>query len=85
MPTVLFVAGWRFFFFPNEGNEPIHIHCENAEKSCKYWLDIEGFDIIEAHSYSMTGRDKRAVRRIIFQNFDLIVQEWEKLQHEKNS
>jgi len=32
MPTVLFVAGWRFFFSPNEGNEPIHVHCENVEE-----------------------------------------------------
>ncbi len=85
MPTVLYMLGWRLFFFPNEGNEPIHIHCENAEKSCKFWLDVENFDIIETYSYSMTGRDKRIIRKIIFQNFDLIVQEWERMHHGKNS
>jgi hypothetical protein len=79
------MLGWRLFFFPNEGNEPLHIHCENAEKSCKFWLDIEKFDIIEAYSYSMTGRDKRIIRKIIFQNFDLIVQEWERMHHGKDS
>ena len=36
MPTVLYMLGWRLFFFPNEGNEPIHIHCENAEKVAAY-------------------------------------------------
>lgn len=82
MPTVLYMLGWRLFFFANEGNEPIHIHCEHSEKSCKYWLDVESFDIIEAYSYAMTGRDKRVIRKIIFQNFDLIVQEWEKIDHE---
>jgi hypothetical protein len=33
----------------------------------------------------MTGRDKRIIRKIIFQNFDLIVQEWERMHHGKNS
>ena len=26
MPTVLTMAGWRLFFYANEGDEPIHIH-----------------------------------------------------------
>lgn len=85
MPTVLYVSGWRLFFFMNERNEPIHIHCEKAEKSCKYWLDVERFDIIEAYSYNLTGSDARQIRKLIFQNFDLIVQEWERIQDEKNA
>ncbi len=85
MPTVLTMFGWRLFFFMNERNEPIHIHCEKGEKSCKYWLDIEHFDIIEAYSYHLTGSDIRQIRKLIFQNFDLIVQEWERIQHEKNT
>jgi len=24
MPTVLYVRGWRLFFYANEGTEPIH-------------------------------------------------------------
>jgi hypothetical protein len=28
MPTVLFILGWRFHFYANENNEPIHIHAE---------------------------------------------------------
>ena len=41
MPTILVINGWRFFFFANEGNEPIHIHGKNAEKNCKYWINVE--------------------------------------------
>lgn len=41
MPTVVFLLGWRLHFYANEGNEPIHIHAEKAEKECKYWLDPE--------------------------------------------
>jgi len=49
MPTILLLHGWRFFFYSNENNEPIHIHCQKAEKECKYWLDLENYDINEAY------------------------------------
>ena len=39
MPTVLRVDGFRFFFFSNEGREPMHIHVEQAERYAKFWLD----------------------------------------------
>jgi hypothetical protein len=29
-----------------------------------YWLDRENFDLKDAFSYRMTGRDKREVKRI---------------------
>lgn len=45
MPTVIFKNGWRFFFFANEGDEPIHIHVVKAEKSCKFFLFEELVDI----------------------------------------
>lgn len=77
MPTVIMVFGWRLFFYSNEGNEPIHIHCSHAEKEAKYWLDVEQYDIVEVYSYHVNSRDRRILRKIIFQNFDRIVQAWE--------
>ena len=79
MPTVLLIAGWRFHFYSDERNEPIHIHAEKAEKDCKYWLDVESYDIREAYCYNMSPRDVREVRRLIFQNFDYIVSEWQRV------
>lgn len=73
---MLYVNGWRFFFYANEGNEPVHIHAQNAEKECKYWLVEEAFDIVEAFSYRMNNSDKKEVRRIIFTHFDELVQGW---------
>ena len=84
MPTILMILGWRFFFYGNERDEPIHIHCRKAEAEAKYWLDVEGFQAIEAHSYNMSQADTRIVRRIIFEHFDYIVDEWEKFQEMKN-
>jgi hypothetical protein len=82
MPTVLFVMGWRFFFYANEGNEPIHIHCKKGDCDCKYWLDRDNFDVEEAYSYSMSARDKREVKKIIFEYFEVIEQEWISFQEE---
>jgi hypothetical protein len=79
MPTILFINGWRFHFYSDERNEAVHIHVEKAEKECKYWLDIEAFNIREAFSYNMSSRDTRQVRQTIFLHFDYIVQEWERI------
>lgn len=82
MPTILFIMGWRFFFYANEGNEPIHIHCQKGERECKYWLDKESIDVKEAYSYNMNNKDKRDVKKIIFEYFELIEREWDKFQED---
>ena len=79
MPTVLLLNGWRFHFYSNERNEPIHIHAEKAEKEGKYWLDVDGFNIREAFACNMSPRDTRDVRKIIFEHFDLMVAEWQRV------
>ncbi len=38
MPTLFVIDGYRFFFFSNEGHEPVHVHVEKAEKYAKFWL-----------------------------------------------
>ena len=72
----------EIFFYSNEKNEPIHIHCQKAEKECKYWLDINKFALEEAYSYNMNNKDKRDVKKIIFEYFEFIEQEWNRFQKE---
>ena len=84
MPTILMILGWRFFFYADERNEPIHVHCRKGDAEAKYWLDVEQFGAIEAHSFNMSPSDKRTVRRIIFEHFDYIVAEWDRFQEKKN-
>jgi len=38
MPTIFFAHGYRFFFYSNEGQEPIHVHVENADGVGKWWV-----------------------------------------------
>ena len=47
MPTVLYIHGWRLFFYSNEGSEPIHIHAEKADKECKFWILVDEVEIKE--------------------------------------
>ena len=76
MPTILLIQGWRFFFYANEGDEPMPMR--KAETECKYWLRSDLYEIEEAWSYNLTPRLRREARKIIFDRFDLIVGEWEK-------
>jgi len=50
------MLSWRFFFYANERSELIHVHCRKADAEAKYWLDIQGFETIEAHAYNMSNR-----------------------------
>lgn len=76
MPTVLYINGWRLFFYSNERNEPPHIHCTKADADAKYWLDSEGFDIRPAYEYNISSSDRRTVREAIFKHFDYLLEKW---------
>ncbi|MGB2823531.1 MAG: DUF4160 domain-containing protein [Phycisphaerae bacterium] len=77
MPTILMVRGWRVFFYSNEGHEPIHVHAQKGDAECKVWLLVDTYDIEEAWSHNLTPRLRREVRKIVFDHFDLILEEWE--------
>jgi len=76
MPTVLFILGWRLYFWSNENTEPIHIHAVKGEMECKYYLDIDNFEINEAFCHNLTKQAKREIKKIIYEHFDYIVAEW---------
>ena len=78
MPTILLISGWRFFFYANEGDEPIHIHAKKAEMECKFWLKEDIFETEIALSFNMKNSDIREVKQIIYQHFDYIILEWKK-------
>ena len=83
MPTILVILGWRLFFYANEGNEPIHVHCRKGDMESKYWLDCENFGIEEAFSYNMSSKDTRQLRKIIYEHFEYIEQQWDEFQRRR--
>lgn len=50
---------------------------------CKYWIDEETFDIQEAYSFGMSPRDKKQIRKIIFEHFEYIVGQWREFQESR--
>jgi hypothetical protein len=76
MPTVLLVRGWRVFFYADEGDEPVHVHARKGDTECKLWLRPDLFDLEEAWAYGMTPRLRREIRQIVFDHFDMIMEEW---------
>lgn len=80
MPTILVQRGWRVFFYSHEGDEPMHVHRKKGDMDCKYWLDVDAFDIREDYSYRMTQQARREIRAILFEHFHYIAAEWIRLQ-----
>ncbi len=76
MPTILQVRGWRVFFYSDEGHESVHVHARKADAECKIWLRADTFEVEEAWSHGLTPHLRREIRRIVFDHFDLIVEEW---------
>ncbi len=84
MPTVLMMFGWRFYFYANEREEPAHVHCKKGDAEAKYWLDLDAFEVVEAHAYNMSPAARRTVRQIILEQFDYLVGQWNEFQEERN-
>jgi hypothetical protein len=80
MPTILILYGWRLFFYANGGEEPMHVHCKKGGMECKYWIDEEVFDIQEVFAFGMSSRDRKEIRKIIFDHFEYIADKWREFQ-----
>ena len=72
MPTVLRIAGYRFFFFSNEREEPAHIHVEQAERYAKLWLS----DVSLAVSHGFRASELGELHRLVFEHRILFQEKW---------
>ncbi len=75
MPTVLYIFGIRFFFYPND-HEPIHVHIEYQGRSAKIQVEPE-VTLIENNGIK-TATIKKAIEAVVFYKAD-IVNEWKKM------
>lgn len=72
MPTVLRVRGYRFFFFSLEGDEPPHIHVEQAERFAKFWLN----PVLLLKSRGFRSSELTDLQSIIEENRKFLLEKW---------
>jgi hypothetical protein len=72
MPTVMRIGPYRFFFYSNEGHEPMHIHVKSDENEAKFWL--EPIQLVWNHGYN--ERRLSEIRAHVEENQATFVSAW---------
>ena len=73
MPTLLNEKGFRFFFYSNDNNEPIHVHVKKVDAEGKIWLEP-----IVAHAWfhGFTITEEKEIEQIVKANADFFKLKW---------
>jgi hypothetical protein len=72
MPEIFREMGFIFFFYANEGIEPMHVHVRKAGGFAKYWMEPVELEF----SQGMKVSDLRLAEKLIMKNIDRIKQKW---------
>jgi len=72
MPEVFRKYGFVFFFYANEGNEPMHIHVRKAGGFAKYWIEPVELEF----SQGMKVAELKTAEELIMENLELIKLRW---------
>lgn len=77
MPRVFTEGGLVYFFYSNEGHEPIHIHVRSGDAKhpdgeAKFWLD----PISEAYCDGFSPKQAKRIRKVIEERAEEIRAAW---------
>jgi len=72
MPEVFRTGRYRFFFFSDERNEPVHIHVESGDQYAKFWID----PVALARSGGYRVHELKEIRDLVIVNRELIQRRW---------
>jgi hypothetical protein len=72
MPIVFRKGRYRFFFFSNEGHEPMHIHVESDDRHAKFWLEPVGL----ANSVGYRAHELNEIRQLALAHAALCNRRW---------
>lgn len=75
MPEIFRKLGFVFFFYSNEGLEPMHIHVRKAGGFAKFWLEPIELD----YSQGLKVQDIKVAQDLIEQNYELIKTKWNEI------
>lgn len=72
MPTLFVIDGCRFFFFSNEGHEPVHVHVERAGQYAKFWLH----PVSVAYNYRFNSAELNRLAKLVEAHTREIEDKW---------
>ena len=72
MPEIFRELGFVFFFYSNEGSEPLHVHVRKAGGFAKYWIEPVELDF----SQGMKVQDLNTAEQLIYSHLELIKTKW---------
>jgi hypothetical protein len=75
MPEIFRSFGFVFFFYSNEGQEPIHVHVRKAGGFAKFWIEPIELDF----SQGMKTADIQLAEDLIYKNLILIKEKWNEI------
>lgn len=79
MPTVIRIGSFRFHFYSDERNEPVHIHIETPEGECKFWLNPIGL----ARNKGVPPQSLRSIEHLVFEHEKLFREKWHEFHGKK--
>lgn len=72
-PTLLLVRGFRFIFYSNENNEPIHVHIAKGGAESRIWLH----PIVEVvYSHGFTKSEEKDIMEITLEHVEYFKTKW---------
>jgi hypothetical protein len=73
MPTVKNIPElYRFFFYSFDCNEPMHVHVQRENMTCKFWLE----PVALSKNHRFSPKELNCIRQIIYENLDKIIEAW---------
>ena len=72
MPEVFREFGFVFFFYANEGQEPIHIHVRKAGGFAQFWIEPIELDFAQGLKVS----ELKLAEQLVFEHIEQIKFKW---------
>jgi len=74
LPSIRGISGpYRFFFYSFDCAEPMHVHVERDDATCKFWLR----PLALASNTGFSPRELSRIRSIIREHLETITHAWD--------
>jgi hypothetical protein len=77
VPEIFRHEGYVFFFYANEGHEPVHVHVRKAGGFAKFWTE----PVVLEYSQGMKIQELARAEELIGQRAELIRRKWNEVFH----